>query len=488
MTENNKSSNSINVRNSKNTGKELVEQALKNKKGEFLTYEDMPNVLMELGIIDEKTDIPKLILNLRNGMSELTGEQNNNSNYLIETTTTGKIKSFKLVDKPMSQRKAEVIEVIEKNDFSSMQTLARRLMRDRRMPFYGIYLPLRAVSRWVRYSEEDEEASETKRKYEGRKCEELLKEWLLKSKKQDKILSIIGLGIGEGVGEIELIERLLKQGFKIHYCAIDMNPFLLMDHATRLKYKFEREIKNGELVCSVVADNFLKNFSNIVEKVRTKVEEKKITDDFIPKDSNVLVSILGNVLGNLENRASEGVYFKTIRDEFESQNIAFLLGVGVLHEDEAPYKLDDLFLATPRYLTHELGILKSSLKTEKRDSKEFYIDSEERFQIKNADYQGDGLVHDENAHVKGKIYEFLYTTKGELKMEVEDGQFLTLPPETKLLLYNIIKFDLKKLFGFLEFKGLKIPHRDKTPHKDIEILNVGTEAEKRLYAVFAVTT
>lgn len=480
--------NSNKTTNIKHTGRELVELALRTKKGEYLSYEEMSDVLEKLGLVKEDVDISKLIANLRNGMSELNSEKHF-LNYTIEEKTYGKKKTFSLIDKPLSERKIEVVEIIDDNDFSSMQTIARRLMRDRRMPFYGIYLPLRAVARWVRYSEINEEASEQKRKYEGEQCEKLLKEWFSNCKKQDKVLSILGLGLGEGIGEIELIERLLKQGFKIHYCAVDMNPFLLMDHAIRLKYKFGKAIKTRQLVCSVVTDNFLKNLSGALEKIRAKVKERKITDDFIPKDSNILVTTLGNVLGNLEDRASEGVYFKKIQDEFEGQNIAFLIGAGVDQitatgkSVEETYELDDLFLATPRYLTYELGILKSNL-TNKKAGKEFYIDNKDQFQVKRNFYQGDGLIFDKESesYVKGYIYEFLYTTKKELVMEIENEQSLILPPQTKLLLFNIIKFNLKNLLGFIKFRGLKIENEEQ-----IETLNVGTDKEKRLYVVFAAT-
>lgn len=475
--------------NTKSTGRELVETALNSKKGEYLSYEDMQSVLKEMGLVSEDLDSSKLIANLRNGMSELNNEKNL-LDFTIEEKVFGKKKSFSLIKKPLSERNVEVVEVIDKNDFGSMQNIARRLMRDRRMPFYGIYLPLRAVSRWVRYSEKNEEASEQKRKYEADQCEKLLKEWFSDCKKRNKVLSILGLGLGEGTGEIEILERLLKQGFKIHYCGIDMNPFLLMDHAMRLKYKFGDYIKTGQLVCSVIADNFLKNLSGAIEKTRAKVKERKITDDFIPKDSDILVTILGNVLGNLENRASEGVYFKNIQDKFENQNIAFVLGVGVKQLTETgesieeTYGLDDLFLATPRYLTHELGILKSKPANKKAKNKEFYINSEDQFQIRKNSYQGDGVIFDEDSHVGGDIYEFLYTTENELTMEVDDGQQLTLPPQTKLLLFNIIKFEFKKLLGFIKFKGLKIPSEEKIEKP----INVGTDEEQRLYAVFAITT
>lgn len=494
----------ISAVNTKNTGRELVESALKNREGEYLSYEDMQLVLKEMELVNDDLESSKLIANLRNGMSELNNEKDL-LNFTIEEKVSGKKKSFRLVNKPLSERKAEVVEVIDKNDFSSMQNIARKLMRDRRMPFYGIYLPLRAVARWVRYSEENEEASEKKSKHEGDECERLLKEWFSNHKERGKVLSILGLGLGEGTGEIEILERLLKQGFKIHYCGIDMNPFLLVDHATRLKYKFSDYMKTGQLVCSVIADNFLKNLSSAIEKTRAKVKERKIIDDFIPKDSDILVTILGNVLGNLENRASEGLYFKNIQDEFEGQNIAFLLGVGVQQTTETgepvveTYGLDDLFLATPRYLTHELGILKSKLTNKEAKNREFYIKSEDQnskdqkiedqknknqFLIERNFYQGDGLIFDENLHIRGDIYEFIYITENELTMDVEDGQHLILPPQTKLLLFNIIKFELKKLLGFIKFKGLKIPNEEKIK----QTFNVGTDEEQRLYAVFAVIT
>lgn len=376
--------------------------------------------------------------------------------------------------------RGEILEIFKSDPSTTMQVVAERLMVDRRMPFYGIYLPLRGAGRWVFYSEQGEAASEKKRKHEGDQCEHLLGSWLLA--REGETLSVISLGVGEGVGEIEILERLLrKYNFKnIHYCAIDTNIYLLMDHATRLRNRFKSYISSRQLICSVVRGNFLTHFSELISVARAEVR-RQIGEPgfvFLPDDSGKLVTILGNIVGNLERRASEWTYFQPILDEFQSQNVAFLIGIGVKHGDKdepEEYPLDDLFLSTLRYLKYDLELLESDADVKNR---EFYP-TDKNFRCETRNYQGDGFVS--GAHISGDIYEFIYTTMGTLSMKLDTNDKLTMPRGSDVLLYNIIKFDLDNFVAFLESRGLHLQN-------DLSTLSLGQKKEERLYAVIAATT
>jgi hypothetical protein len=369
------------------------------------------------------------------------------------------------------------------------------------MPFYGIYLPMRAASTWVLYSEEE---AGHRRKYEVEQCERLLAEWLAKYRGQE--ISLVGLGVGEGIGEIGLLDKLLgeKYGFKrIHYCAIDTNIHLLMDHAERLRDKFKDEIRDKKLVCGIIRGNFLKNFSNLIQKLRDEFKKKDqfnyLSQGFLPKGSGTLVSILGNLIGNLEHRASEWTYFQPILEGLKGCDLALLLGVSVQQKDDHKKliqekytrDLDKLLLETPRYLTHELRILKShqpETGDETREAREFFLPEDDDHQkvkrcpsVQVEKYQGDHSVQAEKGkvekkHIRGDIYEFFYITEWDLSMEM-GGETLTVPEHTPLLLYNIIKFDLDTLIAFLNSRGLEEPLPD-----SVKEYKVG----ERAYAVLAV--
>ena len=60
---------------------------------------------------------------------------------------------------------------------------------------------------------------------------------------------------------------------------------------------------------------------------------------------------------------------------------------------------------------------------------------------------------------------------------------LRVPEGTNLLLYNIIKFDIEALIGFLESKGLSKP----TPNYTRNPYEVQSGNEKRVYEVIALT-
>jgi hypothetical protein len=173
----------------------------------------------------------------------------------------------------------------------------------------------------------------------------------------------------------------------------------------------------------------------------------------------------------------------------KGHDLAFLLGVAVQRIENGKvikeiYKrdFDDFLLATPKYLTHEMGILTSHRSEEDEEVPEFFIPEEEEDdekkrcpKVEAASYIGEGLIRGE--HIKGDIYEFFYRTRWGLSLK---GDSQVMPPGTALLLYNIIKFNLDSLIDFLETRGLKAPTRS------IETHDIGEGDEKHVYAVFAV--
>lgn len=472
------------------------------------SYQDIADELKRRGILEREMD---KFTPLRNGMNQvIKALKKTESLYEIESSTSGREASFRLKRRSQSPikrtassapRVGEIVKILDDPELTAsmeFKYVAEKLIRDRRMPFYGIYLPMPAASRWVLYSEGE---AKQRSKLEGEECERLLHEWL--SKYHGKEISIIGLGVGEGIGEIEIIRRLLEEDkvdkkydfSRIHYCAIDTSVHLLMDHIERLNHKFTDAIKTNRLVCGVICGNFLEDFSKLIQRLRDEfVETGQLSDSdqgFLPNTGS-LISILGNLVGNLEKRASEWSYFEPVLNELKGYDLAFLLGVSVQQERKKPEKyekdLEELLLATPRYLTHELTMLKSGKSEKDKEEREFFLPEDENERIKrwprtedeDLPYLGDGLVQGER--VEGKIYEFYYKTKWDLSMSL-DKEDLRIPGGTNLLLYNIIKFDEDSLINFLKSKGLVQPSQNQEPNPH----PIHSGNENRQYVIIAVT-
>ena len=476
--------------------KTLIYLTLLERQNELLSYQNIADELKRRGVIEGEIDN---FTPLRNGMAQLVNALQTHNLYEIENKKNGKEASYRLKRRGQNGFKStgtgdgKIIKVLDDPGLTSsteFEYVAEKLMIDRVMPFYGIYLPMPAASRWVLYSEGE---AKERSKYEGEECERLLGDWL--SKYCGKEISIIGLGVGEGIGEIEIIRRLLDEndGFsRIHYCAIDTNVHLLMDHIERLRHKFKDEIEANRLVCGVVCGNFLEDFSHLVQRLRDEFAASgQLLDSgqgFLP-DTGTLISILGNVVGNAE-KAKEWSYFEPIIKELKGYDLAFLLGVSQQPEQTKPENyakdLEDLLLATPRYLTHELTMLKTHQPENDKDEPEFVLPEDEAKRnerwpgVAQTDYEGAGIKRIAGAQVRGKIYEFYYVTKWELSMEL-DGKTLSIPGGANLLLYNIIKFNKDTLIKFLESKGL-YPSRQKTNPDEITSGN-----ENRRYVIIAMT-
>lgn len=476
--------------------KTLIYLTLLERQNEMSSYQDIADELSRRGLVDQKIES---FVPLRNGMNQLVKSLKTDQLYEIEMRKNKKESRYRLkkrVSTPIakatsSTREGRVVAILNDPELvPSARSVAAKLMTDLRMPFYSIYLPLRAASRWVLYSEAE---SKDRSRYERDECERLLGDWL--SRYHEGEISLIGLGVGEGMGEVEILRELLdedktdndkKHAFRrVHYCAIDSNVHLLTSHLQRLEDTFDEQIKTGKLVCGVICGNFLENFSQLIQKLRENFQESSATD-FLPHTGTV-VSILGNVVGNLEKKAAEWSYFQPILEELKGYELAFLLGVSLKQEskktEEYSRDLEDLLLATPRYLTHETHILKSH-RGEDTAPEEFVLpdDPEEqkkRWTTHPYDYEGDG-IKGAGTCVAGKIYEFSYKTQWDLSMEF-DRKTLTIPAGTNLLLYNIIKFDQKSLVRFLESKGLF------QPGQEFRSDAITSGQEDRRYVVIAVT-
>lgn len=489
--------------------KTLIYLTLLERPGKPISYQEIADELCKREMLDGEM---KDFTPLRNGMAQIEKALAGGP-FELQRRKNGKESLFRLKRREGSAytNGIGVVTVLDDPELTALtefEFVARKLFKHNAIPSYAIYLPMPAAARWVLYSEGE---AQKRGRIEGEECVRLLGGWL--DGYADKEISLIGLGVGEGIGEIEILEKLLNEErrfSRVHYCAIDTNIHLLMDHVERLRHRFKEHLNTGRLACGVVAGNFLEDFPKIIKRLQDEFEARSHLGGpgsaFLPK-TGTLVSILGNVVGNLEEKSDEKKYFDSVRDVLGDYDLALLVGVSVWQEEKKRERqeekkrerqeesgvqetynkdVENLMLATPRYLTHELNMIQSRQPTdgpEREEKPEFVLpDNEDEkkkrwpAEVAATDYFGAGP---NVAQVTGKQYQFYYRTRWDLIMgDGEDEK--KIPAKSYLMLYNIIKFDWKSLIRYLESRGLFPCGIEPIPHL------IPSGNEDRLYVVLAM--
>lgn len=487
--------------------KTVIYLTLLERQGELISYQEIADELHRREMLDGEIED---FTPLRNGMAQITKALASNGRYELESQKNGKESLFRLKPREGGAAYAngsgagiDVLAVLDDPALSAStkyKFVARKLFKHSAIPSHGIYLPLPAAARWVLYSEGE---AQKRGRIEGDECMRLLGGWL--DGYVGKEISLIGLGVGQGFGEIEILERLLngeRRFERVHYCAIDTSAYLLTDHVERLRHRFKEHLSTGRLACGVVAGNFLEDFPKLIKRLQDEFDARRHLGGpgaaFLPKPGT-LVSILGNVVGNLEEKSDEKKYFDAVKDVLGDYDMALLVGVSVRQEEKRREQqkqskkqetynedVENLLLATPRYLTHDVNLLRSHQPPdgpESEEAAEFFLPDNEAEKQKRwpaevaaTDYFGAGP---NVAQVTGKQYQFYYRTRWDLTMSDGDDE-KRIPAGSYLMLYNIIKFDWKSLVSYLESRGLVPCGVEPVPHP------IPSGDEERLYVVLAM--
>jgi hypothetical protein len=359
------------------------------------------------------------------------------------------------------------------------RAIARELVRDGGgLPFACLYSTYRAAAWWLSFSTK---TAAEKKVYEADALDAYGIPDRLAAAATEGRICIVALAPGEGLGESEMLRRLLKRKDKLNidYLAVDTSDILLMSHSKLIQERFPDELRSGRLrYCPVMGD--LYRLKALLPQARLKMGEGFL------KPSPTLCTFLGNCIGNYENH--EWDFFKSVTEAFgNARPLAFLVGASVLRrkgakEDGPPveekYTLDPFLLETPRHLLHDLDLLISTdakgepIPLEK--NREFLYDAEApEFKriIPAQDYSSP-------QGIRGQVYRFYYTLKHRLT--TWDGKQV-IPAGERILLYSIIKFELESLARFLEARGFDV----KSPPADYpcQVIVEGEEAFK--YGVLA---
>ena len=360
------------------------------------------------------------------------------------------------------------------------EEIAYDLIEKAMLPFHALYFLEQSARWWEIFSSSE---AEIRVQYETDAWDRLgIKDRILNN--DDEIICMVGLAPGEGLAEINLLQNILTRypSKKIHYLAIDSSQRLLRDHINLLKETVAPHIESGRLLCGgVVVDIFL-SLREAIRKIRLEFNNRGITqseNDFLPPTSSMFVTYLGNCLGN-NTPDQETEIFSLIRSTFQNRPLEFLVGVSVMRSTPDEYKRnwDDFLLQTPKHLLEIKKLLISSKPENSDDYAEFSLP-------KKGDNNRCPSVIPESYivrhQIQGQIYRFYYKLAYDLKLALSSNQDLRpLPKGTLILLYNIIKYNMKTLVNGIEKCGLFKIKYDKNYHQIIETPNGARE-----YAVFS---
>lgn len=465
----------------KPTVKNAIALTLLESQGRYLGYEEVNRILCDKGIVRNQEELESSsgipVATLRVAISDLSKHLEKKKHfYQLRSERTGKTVQFALVDRNRSVERGHDLFRNTDEPLIEPRDITRRLVRDGGgLPFASLYSCSRAAAHWLCFSGG---TGTSKRKYEAEAFDayQLDKELGIRGYNGD--IGFVSLGPGEGLGEVELLERLLRatdlpRPRRIHYAAIDTSDFLLTAHSHMIRERFSQEIAEGRLTYAPLVGN-LYQLERCLSEIRCKLGNTFLNQ--MP----ILCTYFGNCLGNFENH--EWDFFRSVTDAFSDNPLSILVGVSLLRRKgerpngqpiEENYTLDSFLLETPRHLMYDLKLLYS----EDKKGKPIKLNA-------NLEFQGAGKQpipshpYDTADGIRGSVYRFYYELMHDLV--TWDGK-QRLPSGSKLLLYSIVKYDLTSLQTFLETRGFRVS----APPDAYHIHRIVDGDEEFRYAVFA---
>lgn len=345
----------------------------------------------------------------------------------------------------------------------------------------GLYFLEWSARWWETYSSKE---AEIRVKYESDAWEKLgIKNRVSSSSSSDQIIGIVGLAPGEGLAEIGLLKKILRESNEIiHYLAIDSSPKLLRDHIGLLKETLTPEIENGRLICAGVVADIFSGLREAVEKVKLEFKAREIlktNHEFLPVTCSMLVTYFGNCLGN-NYQDQETEFFSMIQNIFLNRPLEILVGVSVMRgtPDEYVRNWDDFLLQTPRHLLETKRLLKSLRDPSSADLPEFTLPQDQNKNERCPAVKPEPYIV--RHQIKGQIYRFYYKLAFDLALNTENPISRPLPKGTLILLHSIIKYNITTLVSGIRKSGVFNIQYDPNYHQVVDTLN-----GKREYAVFS---
>ncbi|HXD31829.1 MAG TPA: hypothetical protein VN643_11975 [Pyrinomonadaceae bacterium] len=467
------------------TLKALVFLALLDRKSPC-TYEELGEIFEQQEVVNGK--IP--VASLRVATSELGNVLTRFEHQLELKVTRGGQREAKFQLWPRSAgRKGELkgknsIALVMDHTQEKARDIAQTLLKEQCLPFHSLYYLPRSACWWIMFSSEE---AEIRKAYEAGAWEELgLRQTITEA--AAPVVGVLGLAIGEGLGEIELLRQVLADGFTagftVHYLAVDLSPVLLASHVETVRESFSEELKAGRLICvGILVDVFL-DLEMAVTKARIELKALGLFtrgDEFLPTDCPIVATFLGNCLGN-DSSDREMVIFDAVSAAFpDNRPLAILVGVSVVRSEPDDYARtwDKFLLQTPHHLLKNLEILRSGKPSDSIEVDEFTLPTETGSDsiacLERRTPKVKPKPYNTRHGIEGQIYRFYYNLDFDLTMP---SCGLRLPAKSEIVLYSIIKYDMETLVRGIEKRRFTVRHNPNY-HSIVD-----TENGKREYAVF----
>lgn len=373
-------------------------------------------------------------------------------------------------------RKNPVVLLIEPPAITA-EEIACILIEKAMLPFQGLYFLEWSARWWETYSSKE---AEIRVQYESGAWERLNIKNRLFLSNPDQIIGVIGLAPGEGLAEIELLKKMLRcEGSgQVHYLAVDSSQRLLRDHIGLLKETLTPEIESGRLLCAGVVADIFSGLREAIEKAKHEFHQRG--NNFFPSACSMLATYFGNCLGN-NYHDQETDFFSIIHSVIQNRPLEVLVGVSVMRSipDEYKRNWDDFLLQTPRHLLETKKLLKTFRAVDSHIVPEFILPQDNNNNDRCPPVVPEPYIV--RHQIEGQIYRFYYKLAFDLELASSLGQIsIPLPKGTLILLYNIIKYNMKTLADGIEKCGLFKVKYDPTYHQVIDTPNGIRE-----YAVFS---
>lgn len=384
----------------------------------------------------------------------------------------------RVIKSPISIKR-DALLILDPPAFAA-EEIACDLVEKGMLPIQALYFLEWSARWWQAFSSNE---VEIRLDYEVNAWEKLgIKNRLYKNNSQ--LIGMVGLAPGEGLAEIALLKKILYDdpNKKIHYLAIDSSQRLLRDHINLLKETLSAEIESGRLICVGIIADIYNGLRDAIAKSRNELvrhEMIQAEQAFLPSTCSILVTYLGNCLGN-NYQDQETEFFSIVHSIFQNRPLEFLVGVSVMRSTADIYKRnwDDFLLQTPKHLLETKKLLKSGKPLSSNELNEFNL------QKNNNNNRCPPVIpetYTARHQITGQIYRFYYQLAFDLKIATEfSPEIRALPKDSLILLYNIIKYNMASLVKGIEKCGLFKVRYDKNYHQLVDTFN-GT----REYAVFS---
>ena len=503
------------------TMKNLLFLAFLETEGEECNYGGLKDLIVKHGGADEEAvkreALRVAVGDLSKTLEDMTFEDEKTS-FRIVRIGRGKFRLEKFTTPPPRITSPQVFTSIPLNHrHGNPEQLARNVIGRMVLPFHALYYLPKSAAWWAHFSS-DEAAQRSPVEAAAWKVLEM--DHVVSEANRSGVLSVVGLAVGEGQGEIAILQKILNdekldKTVQVHYLAVDLSPSLLLHHAQNLTMALQDEMFDSRLICAtVLGDIFDLNTPHsrrtgperdlhpvgagagagdahgVVEK-----EEKEkaiiarsreiVSADFLPWNSPMVVTYLGNCLGNGE-KESERKFFEIIRtrlgenlradDPKGAGTLQCLIGVSV-DEGKEIYKRnwDEFLLQGLRRLVEHgfihdhrdgkgqgvfeipevekgpnrppapfaaLGIL----------AKKGHRDGDSQKGIPEVENQVTSEEYSANFNLKGRRYVFEHILNHSISTTLSGIRY-SVSKNCKIVLYAITKYDMRSMLKFVKQLG-----------------------------------